>query len=397
MNTNIYLSKPAIVCALGQSFDSVMEKVFNGERAPITMQNSVDGKLWPCMKIKEEWLTPVKEEGDYKLFTLAKLALSNLSKQIEELKANFGKERIGVCVGSCDNCADETYNACKEYFTKGSFPRGYDLGRQSPWHIAKDIAEFLGITGVSLGFATACSSSGSAIIKAAELLQCGVCDVVIAGGVDLASFVALSGFASLGAVDSKPCNPFSVNRRGITLGDGAAFFIMTTKPCSSNNIRLYGYSSTCDGYMMTAPEPSGKEAVKAMQKALKQAGLSICDIDYINLHSTGTKANDSAEGNAMAKLLKDIKPELLPKMSGTKALTGHTLGASAALELALCYGVLTQDGSKGYRALPHIWDKERDTTIPLVITDTVLKRKPKYCMSNTFAFGGANVSLIIGT
>ena len=257
-------------------------------------------------------------------------------------------------------------------------------------HVCRPNKAF-GLEGLAAVCTTACASSSSAIVKGCQLIKAGFCDAVVAGGVDIASEVVNSGFSALEAVSATHTNPFSKNRDGITLGDGAAFFVLTRDDIWNTGIKILGYGESSDADHMTAPDESGEGAVASMQKALKSASLEPLDIDYINLHGTGTKLNDLME----ARAVNAIFGEKQPPVSSTKPVTGHTLGAAGALELAVCYSVLITGG--GWLPV-HCWDGQMDGAMPKL--NFVEKEKNygkiKMCMSNTFGFGGCNVSLIIG-
>jgi 3-oxoacyl-[acyl-carrier-protein] synthase-1 len=236
-------------------------------------------------------------------------------------------------------------------------------------------------------------------VKASELIRAGFCDAVIAGGADIASEAALRGFASLEALSGEVCNPFSRNRKGITLGEGAAFFVLS--PEGGSGIELLGTGESADAHHMTAPRPDGAGAARAMKEALDNAGLKPADVGYVNLHGTGTPLNDSMEARAMAAVFGAGGPlsPCGPPVSSTKPITGHTLGAAGALELALCWMASACTGDAAWAPV-HCWDGERDEELPHLRFsgkgEAVPAERPGICMSNSFAFGGCNVSLIIG-
>jgi 3-oxoacyl-[acyl-carrier-protein] synthase-1 len=215
-------------------------------------------------------------------------------------------------------------------------------------------------------------------------LDLGVCDAVICGGVDSLCKLTLNGFSALEAVSNKRCNPFSVNRDGINIGEAAVLFLMTKAPAA---VALLGSGASCDAHHISAPEPSGKGALQAMRKALASAKLAPEQIGYLNLHGTATQHNDAMESQAVASLFPGGVV-----CSSTKPMSGHTLGAAGALEAAFCWLSLTHG-----RVPPHVWDGQADPALPALrwahTGDTLEKR---CLMSNSFAFGGNNVSLIIG-
>ena len=189
----------------------------------------------------------------------------------------------------------------------------------------------------------------------AEMIKAGLADAAVVGGIDIASDTTLIGFSALEAVSSEITNPFSKNRHGITLGDGAAFFVLTKEPVvecprsgcieTTGNVRLLGWGESADAYHMTSPDPSGAGAEKAIRRAMENAGIEAKDVGYINLHGTGTKFNDSMEGKAVASIF----GEKTVPVSTTKPVTGHTLGAAAALEAAICWKALVENKGKVFK------------------------------------------------
>ncbi len=360
----LYLSSPGVICCAGSGLGALHDAV-------------LAGKTW--------------HKTGLALETLMDDALSQIRKSAELAAARYGRDRVGVFVGSCDNGTYYSLPAHQQFFKKGSFPQGYSFSQQKAAAPALYIQKKLDLHGMAAACATACASSASAIIKACQLIKAGFCDAAVAGGVDIASELVLSGFGALEALSPGLANPFSKNRDGITLGDGAAFFVISRDNLWNADIQLLGWGESSDASHITAPEESGTGAAVAIRKALTSAGLKPSDIDYINLHGTGTRLNDLMESRAVTS---NFGSEM-PPASSTKPVTGHTLGAAGALELAICYSMITAaDGQ-----LPvHCWDGEADDDLePL----NFVKKEKKYnrirtCMSNTFGFGGCNVSLIIG-
>jgi 3-oxoacyl-[acyl-carrier-protein] synthase-1 len=222
-------------------------------------------------------------------------------------------------------------------------------------------------------------------MRGAELIQAGHCSAVIAGGADSVTDYILAGFHSLEAVSESLCNPFSKNRKGINPGEGAAFFLMESD--ENSGVELLGAGESVDACHMTAPAADGIGPAKAMKAALLDAGISSEQIGYVNLHGTGTYLNDKAEALAM----KTVFTAAIPPASSTKPITGHAFGAAGALEAAICWMVLNEQ-----RGLPlHCWDGVRDEEMPFSPVDSSGQGAPAICMSNSFGFGGCNVSLIL--
>jgi len=195
-------------------------------------------------------------------------------------------------------------------------------------------------------------------------------------------------------VSAQRCNPFSSNRDGINIGEAAVLFLMTRETNGEHRIALLGAGATCDAHHISAPEPTGRGARQAMQQALDNAGLKATQIDYLNLHGTATQHNDAMESLAVGAMFPDGVP-----CSSTKPLTGHTLGAAGALEAAFCWLSLAPENT-GHALPPHVWDEQADPLLPVLrFTDhdsRLAHTSKRYLMSNSFAFGGNNISLIIG-
>lgn len=257
--------------------------------------------------------------------------------------------------------------------------------------VTERIAEDIQATENLVTINTACSSSVNSIMYATRLIRAGKLDAAIAGGTDSLTRFTLNGFNSLMILDHAPCRPFDANRNGLNLGEGAGFLMLVSeKVLKQEGLKAYceisGYGNTNDAYHQTASSPEGRGSFLAMQAALIMAGLKAEDIDYLNLHGTGTKNNDSSEGAAVQRIFGDS----VPCASSTKAFTGHTLGASGGIEavfaaMAIRYGCV----------YPNLRFTER---MPEVNFDpqTEFKNEQtmRHVMSNSFGFGG-NCSSII--
>jgi 3-oxoacyl-[acyl-carrier-protein] synthase-1 len=267
----------------------------------------------------------------------------------------------------------------------GAWPHGYVYTRQELGNTAMFVARACGVRGPAYTISTACSSSGKVFASAARLIETGLCDAVLVGGADSLCRLTVNGFASLEAIAKDYCNPFSRNRDGINIGEGAAVFLMSREPGA---VALRGVGESSDAHHISAPDPAGTGAVQAMRLALAQAGLTPGDIGYVNLHGTATRLNDVMEGQAVASVFgADVG------CSSTKALTGHMLGAAGACEAAFLWLALRQaDGALP----PHIWDGDADAEIPPL--RFVEKNGGGPCtamLSNSFAFGGSNVAVVL--
>ena len=394
----IYLSKPGIFSAAGKNAEELWASLINGDQSGIKRYETFSGSTFFAARIDESGLQPSTGRFDMKIIRIEEAALRQIEDLIEKAKEKYGEKRIAVCVGSCDNGTEFSLAGHKKYFENGAFPEDYSIEMQSADYVSTFIAEKYSLLGPVCTFSTACSSSAGAIIKAAELIKSGICDAAVAGGIDIASDTTLDGFASLEAISEKITNPFSKNRSGITLGDGAAFFVLSKEPLDDSfpAITLLGYGESCDAHHMTSPDPSGAGAKKAIEKALANAKITPDKVDYVNLHGTGTKFNDSMEAIAINAVFGEKKVPC----STTKPITGHTLGAAAALELAVCQLAITENRGKTAPTLPpQMWDGVFDEEMPklnFVNKNSKLdKHEIKICLSNSFAFGGANACLVI--
>ncbi|MBC7664818.1 MAG: beta-ketoacyl-[acyl-carrier-protein] synthase II, partial [Caulobacter sp.] len=245
----------------------------------------------------------------------------------------------------------------------------------------------LGTPGPAFAISTACSAGVKAIATGARLLRAGAVDAAVAGGGDALTGSTTAGSSALDAVSAERCNPLSANRRGINIGEGAALFLMGR---DEGPVRLSGWGESADAHHMSAPEPAGRGAAEAMQRALARAGVVAADVDYVNLHGTATEQNDAMESLAVQRVLGgDVA------VSSTKPLTGHTLAAAGALEAAFAWHTLV--GNPTGRLPVHWWDGVADPALPAlraVAPGTALGRPVCHVLSNSFAFGGSNAALL---
>jgi 3-oxoacyl-[acyl-carrier-protein] synthase-1 len=385
MEKKIYLSAPALVCCAGLNRNELYESCLTGYQGGLVARELPGtGKQFPVGLIRAEMPAVNVPEllahtESTKIIRVINAALEQLRPAVEKAISRYGPERIGVSLGSCDNGSEAVFLAQHVFEDNNLF-------FQSASYSAEFITRKFGISGPAFTVATACASGASAIMRGAELILTGHCDAVIAGGADVVTDYLLTGFHSLEVLSDNLCNPFSKNRKGTNLGEGAAFFLLESE--KNSGIELLGAGESVDACHMTKPGTDGIGPAKAMRTALLAAGINSDQIGYVNFHGTGTVFNDKVEALAM----KIVFPETYPPASSTKSITGHTLGAAGALEAAICWMVLEEQ-----RGLPvHCWDGVEDEEIPLSLIGNSTQKAPSICMSNSFGFGGCNVSLILG-
>jgi 3-oxoacyl-[acyl-carrier-protein] synthase-1 len=304
---------------------------------------------------------------------------------------NIKDLRTGFISATSVGGMDKTENFFAEFLADNSKGKLRDVINHECGSVTELVAGALGIKDYITTISTACSSSANAIFFGARLIRNNIVDVVVAGGTDSMTRFTLNGFNTLMIVDEQFCQPFDENRRGLNLGEGAGYVVLVSDKVAAtlknkSKIILSGYCNANDAYHQTASSPDGIGSYLAMSGALKKAGLNPGDIDYINLHGTGTQNNDIAEGTAIKRL---FDPHY-PKMSSTKTFTGHTLGASGGMEavfsvLALQHGTI----------FPNLRLQTPMVDLPFVpVTELIKNVEVKHVLSNSFGFGGNCSSLI---
>ncbi|TFH10381.1 MAG: beta-ketoacyl-[acyl-carrier-protein] synthase family protein [Nitrosomonadales bacterium] len=385
----IFLNSAGVICSLGSGLENVEDHLFS-ENTEITYLKysskfSTENDL--LLGIVEQPLAavPIAEE-DTRNNRMLTTALEPLLSEIQLLKKRFGPQRIATVIGTSTSGISDGEEAMRYHRNQNKFPANYHYRKQEPSSPSRYIAKWLGLRGPSFSVSSACTSGAKALASAARLLRLGVCDAVIAGGVDTLCNMTVKGFSSLLVTTDSICNPFSINRNGINIGEGAGLFLLTREP---GPVRLAGVGETSDAYHISAPHPEGKGAESAMRQALQQSGMDPENIQYLNLHGTGTEQNDKMEARAVQRV---FGPDIA--CSSTKPLTGHTLAAAGAIEAVFCWLALQREDG---RLPPHRWDGQTDPDLPVLtgIATTRLGKKLTTAMSNSFAFGGNNASLIL--
>ena len=320
----------------------------------------------------------------------AGLAQDGFIEAAEESARRHGRHRVGVFMGTSTAGILQTELAYRRRdAADGSLPADFDYrSTHNVFSIAEYVRERLALQGPCAAISTACSSSAKAFASAVRLMEAGLIDAAVVGGVDTLCLTTLYGFNSLQLLSAQPCRPYDAERDGISIGEAAAFFLLerASPQAPRDALALLGVGESCDAYHMSAPHPEGLGARMAMEAALASAGLAAESIDYVNLHGTGTPSNDAAEDKAVHGLFGARVP-----VNSTKGMTGHVLGAAGGVEaaisvLAIAEGVVP--GSPGTRTL--------DPQLRANYDVAGGPRELRLVMSNSFGFGGSNCSLVFG-
>ncbi len=384
----VYLHALGMVNALGDDVASIVGALARGEApgmGPITTRTGT--AFAGSVKAPLDVAPPASlAHYDCRNNRLLLAALAQIRPAIEAARERFGAGRIGVVLGT----STSGISAAEISFTQPAAASTFDYRQMEIGTTAPFAAAALDLRGPAYTISTACTSSAKAFVTARRLLRAQLCDAVVVGGVDSLCELTLQGFASLESTSPVRTNPMSAQRRGINIGEGAAVFLMSRE---EGPVVLAGAGESSDAHHISAPDPQGAGGELALRAALADAGISAAQIGYVNLHATATIKNDQMEAHLMARVFPDGVAA-----SGTKPLTGHTLGAAGATELGLAWLTLARDDV----ALPrHVWDGAADPALPALDLIQNVRHLPRsgarqYAMSNSFAFGGSNASLILG-
>lgn len=392
-----YLNALGVICALGSGKAEVAGRLFAGDTSGMQVHpQPVAGRRLPvgaarCALPALPCDDPRHATRNNQLLLAAALEIES---DIRTAINRYGQNRIGVVLGTSTTGIQEAAQGIAGLLHDGAFPPGYHYAHQELAAPASFLGEWLQLAGPCYSISTACTSSARALLSAKRLLDAGLCDAVLCGGVDSLSDLTLQGFSALEATSETLCNPFSRNRNGINIGEAAVLFLMTRNNDGEADIALLGGGASSDAHHISAPDPDGRGALSAMRQALARANCTPEQIAYLNLHGTATSHNDAMESVAVAALF----PHGVP-CSSSKPLTGHTLGAAGALEAAFCWLSLSPL-NPDQQLPPHRWDGEPDPALPALLLVAAGTRmnptRPRRMMSNSFAFGGNNISLILG-
>ena len=302
-------------------------------------------------------------------------------------RGRWGARRVGVFLGTSTSGLLHTETAYRHRDAEGALPSDFRYGpTQNTFSVADFVARALRLEGPAWVVSTACSSSAKVFGNAARLIEAGLIDAAMVGGVDSLCLTTLYGFNSLELLSPEICRPWDAARDGLSIGEASAFALLERDANLPPQGWLLGVGESNDGYHMSTPHPEGLGAIAAMRAALADAGLQPAEIDYINLHGTATPSNDAAEDAAVGSVFGTATP-----CSSTKGATGHTLGAAGGVEaaialLAMRHGLMPA-GLNG---------RDRDPALAMNYLSANRNAPLRRVLSNSFGFGGSNASLVLG-
>ena len=397
MHQRVFITGFGIISPIGfdqkETLASLMaEKSGIGE---ITLLDTIHKGKFPLAEVKmtnDELLFATGNQGRKDLTRTALLGLIAAKEAVNSAGIkDMTLYRTGLVSANTVGGMDRSELFYQSFLQDNRKGRMIDIVNHDCGDSTERIAKQLGIKHFMTTISTACSSSANAIMFGSELIKSGKFDRIVAGGTDAVTKFTLNGFNTLMILDKQPCRPFDDNRAGLTLGEGAAFIVLESEDAIRKEAKkpfceLTGYGNANDAYHQTASSPDGTGAFLAMNKALEMSGLQPEQIDYVNVHGTGTQNNDLSEGVAIERIFKDN----VPRFSSTKSFTGHTLGAAGAIEAVM-----------SILSIRHnlIWPNLNFTTAMKELkiqpeTKLIRNVEVKHVLSNSFGFGGNNSTLI---
>jgi 3-oxoacyl-[acyl-carrier-protein] synthase I len=364
-----------------------------GGLAPCTFEGAaIDTWTGEVSGIDDERFPKELRRFDCRNNRLAQLALrqDGFANAVAQSIGRWGRRRIGVFLGTSTSGILQAELAYRHRDpATGALPADFDYaGTQNSFSVAEYVRQALGLDGPAVVVCSACSSSAKVFGSARRMMDADLIDAAVVGGVDSLCLTTLYGFHALQLTSRGPCKPFDSGRDGISISEAAAFALLERVPDSldSDAVTLLGVGESSDAYHMSSPQPEGLGARAAMLAALDIAGVEPGEIDYINLHGTGTMSNDSSESRAVAALFGDAVGG-----SSTKGATGHALGAAGALEAVICSLALQHGFAPA--------GINTRTVDPALGIQYLVENRPgriARVLSNSFGFGGTNCSLVLG-
>jgi len=327
---------------------------------------------------------PSLRQHDSRALRIALMAMDDIRIPLRNAIAKNGRERIGLVLGTSTAGLDRTEVALEARATRGSMPSDYSFPPQHSFGgMLSALTRAAGTRGPAYVVSTACTSSAKALAAAIRLINAEVCDAMLVGGADALCHTTLHGFHSLGVLSSQACRPFSAERDGIHIGEGAAWLLLEREGDGLARVLSVGESS--DAHSMSAPDPEGRGASLAIESALAGAGVDASSIDFVNAHGTGTVKNDQAEAVAIAESLGVDVP-----VASTKGMTGHLLGAAGATEAALTIAAVERGVIP-----PSVGADPFDASLGIRVVSVARRAKLRRALSLSMAFGGNNAAVLV--
>jgi 3-oxoacyl-[acyl-carrier-protein] synthase-1 len=353
------------------SFEAGALECWFGEVADLEQPLPREHAAWDC-RVNRLLLEALRQDG--------------FTEGVAALRERYGAARIGVFIGTSTSGVRQAELAYRERDRVAQrLPDWFSYRHTQSIHVPGEFARLLlGLRGPYQTISTACSSSAKVFAAAARAIRTGICDAALVGGVDSLCLTTLYGFNSLQLVSADICRPADAKRGGISIGEAGGFAILD--PQAQGGLALLGYGESADAHHMSTPDPEGRGAADAMRQALLRASLAPAAVDYVNLHGTGTVANDLSEDRAVGAVFGERTP-----CSSTKGWTGHTLGAAGMVEAAIA--LLCIEHGLVPRSLN---TRERDPQLRAAIVEQTHAAKVNRVLSNSFGFGGSNCSLLFG-
>lgn len=389
----LHLSAYTMTSALGAGLAPTLEAL-RQQRSGVRHMHWETVDLATCLG-QVEGLDDFRLRRDLSTFDCRNNRLAQLGLEQDGFEAavrdavrRHGPDRIGVFLGTSTSGILSSELAYRQRdAATGAFTAPLDYRHtHNCFSVADFVRSYFGLTGPAFVVSTACSSSAKVFGNAQRMLDCGLIDAAVVGGVDSLCLTTLYGFNSLQLVSALPCRPFDAGRDGISIGEAAAFILVERADHpAAGDVVMSGIGESSDAHHMSSPHPEGLGARAAMQQALAMAGLLPSQIDYINLHGTATPSNDAAEDKAVSGLFGTATPS-----SSTKGHTGHTLGAAGGIEAVICALALRHGLAPG-----GCGTEQLDPKLQSRYLLRNLEQPLHHVLSNSFGFGGSNCSMVL--
>ena len=379
-----YVSSYTLTSAMGVGLDALRASL-RDNRPCLDDAGWLDCEV-PCYLGRAELpegvrIAPARESRINRLVELG-LRQDGFEEAVRNAREEYGDARCGLVLGTSTSGIERTEAAYRDLDSEGGFSARFRQPSVHNPHAPTDYAaQRLGIAGPCVTVSAACASSAKVFATAKRWLMQRIVDAVVVGGVDSLCLSVIQGFHSLQLVSPEPCRPFAVNRSGISLGEASGFALITHEP-GADALRLLGVGESCDAYHMSSAPTDGIGARLAMERALMDAGIGMADVEYVNLHGTGTRANDDVEGRVCATLMSEGT-----LASATKGWTGHALGAAGMVEAVLCLDALATGLIPGTRNTA-----ETDAPFDLLLEN--VEHPVNTALTNSFGFGGNNCTVV---